>query len=117
MSAEAPFKPDAGEKIASDHPSSRLPRRSSARPSESGGIQRSEAAFRPLQTLPRDAPTSYKRRWERLASKAATSYRTGVELKCLECCCWERTEVRRCRIVECPLWALRGRIFGTETVE
>jgi hypothetical protein len=117
MSAETLLKTGSGEKIASDHPRSSIPKRSLSRPPESGGVRAAEAEFQPLATLPRDAPQSYRRRWERLAFKAGTSYRPAVELACLSCCCWERTVVKRCGIVGCPLWALRGRIFGSETLE
>ncbi len=76
------------------------------------GIRTAESKFEPLSTLPLDVPDSYRGRWERLASRAATSYRAAVELKCLECSSWERTEAKRCEIAGCPLWALSGRIFG-----
>jgi hypothetical protein len=44
------------------------------------------------------------------------NYRTGIEgksrakairSKCLDCMCWQQTEVRECEIQECPLWAYR----------
>ena len=88
---------------------------SDAKPPEIDGVRAAESKFQPLATLPRDVPGSYRRRWERLATQATTSYRAAVELKCLECCCRERTEVKRCDITGCPLWALSCRIFGRST--
>lgn len=31
----------------------------------------------------------------------------AVREKCMDCCCWESTEVRRCNIVKCPLHPFR----------
>jgi hypothetical protein len=87
---------------------------SSASPREIGGIRPTEASLQPLATLPDSAPPSYRRRWERLAAKATTSYRAAVELKRLECCVWQRSEVKRCQIDECVHWAVARRVFGTE---
>ena len=85
--------------------------RSSRTPPAKRGIRTAESKFAPLATLPADVPKSYRGRWERLAVQATTSYRAGVELKCLECCCWDRSEAKLCEITGCPLWALSGRIF------
>ena len=30
-----------------------------------------------------------------------------VKARCLDCCCWQRTEVSLCPAVECPAWAKR----------
>jgi hypothetical protein len=79
------------------------------------------SAFQPLSNLPQDVPRRWRGYWLKLAGKATTSYRAAVELKCLECCAWQRTEARRCEIRGCPLWAVSRRIFGrsggTETTE
>ena len=48
----------------------------------------------------------------KLADRAPTSYRAAVELKCLDCCAWERIEARKCEIRGCPLWAASRRIFA-----
>ncbi len=88
---------------------------SASRPAKNAGVRTADSGFEPLATLPRDAPRSYRHRWERLANEARTSYRAAVELKCLECCSWQRAEVKRCDITGCPLWALSCRIFGRST--
>ena len=71
--------------------------------------------FRPTATMPADVPDTYRRRWERLGTLAARSYRAAVELHCLDCVCWHRVEARDCAISTCSLWALNGRIFARET--
>jgi len=77
-----------------------------ARSGEDGG------RFRPTATMPKSATPDRRRRWERLGTRAARSYRAAVELHCLDCVCWYRTEARGCAISTCSLWALNRRIFG-----
>lgn len=36
----------------------------------------------------------------------------AIRLKCLDCCCGNSAEVRRCPAENCPLWRYR---MGTET--
>lgn len=31
----------------------------------------------------------------------------AIRLKCLDCCCGNNAEVRRCKAVSCPLWRYR----------
>ena len=31
----------------------------------------------------------------------------AIRLKCLDCCCGQSAEVRKCPAVECPLWRYR----------
>lgn len=31
----------------------------------------------------------------------------AIRLKCLDCCCGQAAEVRRCEITDCPLWRYR----------
>lgn len=39
----------------------------------------------------------------------------AIRAKCLECCCGNAAEVRRCRMVDCGLWPYRlGRGVQTE---
>jgi hypothetical protein len=70
------------------------------------------SGFQPLFSLPQDVPRRWKDHWLKLARQATTSYRAAAELKCLDCCAWQRTEARSCEIRECPLWAVSRRIFG-----
>lgn len=70
------------------------------------------SGFQPLSSLPESVPRRWKSHWLKLAGHAATSYRAAVELRCLDCCAWQRTEAQRCEIQGCPLWAVSRRIFG-----
>ena len=31
----------------------------------------------------------------------------AIRLKCLDCCCGQAAEVRKCPAVDCPLWRFR----------
>ncbi len=73
------------------------------------------SGFLPLSNLPQDVPRRWRNHWLKVADRAATSYRAAVELKCLECCAWQRTEAGTCEIRGCPLWAVGRRIFRTST--
>ena len=73
------------------------------------------SGFQPLSNLPQNVPRRWRNHWLKVADRAATSYRAAVELKCLECCAWQRTEARTCEIRGCPLWAVSKRLFGTST--
>ena len=73
------------------------------------------SGFQPLSSLPENVPRRWRSHWLKLAGQAATSYRAAVELKCLDCCAWQRTEVRRCEIRGCPLWAVSARIFASSS--
>src|SRR4051794_36517045 len=32
----------------------------------------------------------------------------AIRLKCLDCCCYQRSEVRLCEAIGCPLWPFRA---------
>ena len=71
------------------------------------------AGFEPLALMPkRDLPPRWKSYWGRLAARAHTHPLAAVELHCIDCCGWERTEAARCEVRGCSLWALNVRIFG-----
>jgi hypothetical protein len=38
---------------------------------------------------------------------AGNSKATALRAKCLDCCCWQRTEVAQCTAKACPLWLYR----------
>lgn len=45
-----------------------------------------------------------------LAEKVAGgSLKAAVKLKCLDCCCWQMAEVRKCSMVNCPLYGFLKR--------
>lgn len=42
----------------------------------------------------------------------------AIRLKCLDCCCGQAAEVRKCPATSCPLWRFRmGREIKDETFE
>ena len=123
-------EPQSGDKpVALETPSAERQERASGDPrpkgsradTGSGEIVRSRreepaeidfrSGFLPLSNLPQNVPRRWRNHWLKVADRAATSYRAAVQLKCLECCAWQRTEARRCGLWGCPLWAVNGRIF------
>ena len=118
------------ESVALETPCSGRQERVSANPRPRGGRAKASRAeivpsrrekpaemdlrngFQPLSNLPQNVPRRWRSHWLKLADQATTSYRAAVELKCLDCCAWQRTEARRCEIRGCPLWAVSRRIFG-----
>ena len=121
------------EPVASNASAARHPERAAVHPRTAGGRALTSSGeiapprrekpgelglrngFQPLSNLPQGVPRRWRAHWRKLAGRAATSYRAAVELKCLDCCAWQRTEARRCEIRGCPLWAVSKRIFGTCT--
>ena len=47
--------------------------------------------------------------YQNIYRKAMTgkSLRAAVNARCLDCCCWQRTEVRDCPAENCPLYPYR----------
>lgn len=39
-------------------------------------------------------------------------YPTLVKAKCMDCCCYDRTEVKLCPARGCPLWLTKERLFN-----
>ena len=75
-------------------------------------ISEPPAGFEPLALMPkRDLPPRWKEYWQRLADRAHTHPLAAVELHCIDCCGWERTEAARCEVRACGLWAINERIF------
>ena len=54
-------------------------------------------------------PEALRPRFAARAAKvqAGTSLRAAIDLRCLDCCCWQPAEVKRCEINACSLWAIR----------
>lgn len=47
-----------------------------------------------------------------------TSRSKAIRLKCLDCCCDNKTEIRKCPATNCPLWRYRmGKEIKDETSE
>jgi len=54
-------------------------------------------------------PDLYNNSYKKQYIKAMTtrSLKAAVNSKCLDCCCWQSSEVRHCTVVECPLYNYR----------
>lgn len=60
------------------------------------------AGYDPLGTCPPER----RRNYEKMAARATSgSFPAILRLKCLECCAWDASEVGRCEIRGCALWA------------
>jgi len=65
------------------------------------------AAQAVLDSIPEELQAQHKRR-VRWAPRRPSD---AIYLKCMDCCCWDRKEVQRCRITGCSLHAHRTRLF------
>ena len=45
---------------------------------------------------------SYKKQY--IKAMTTQSLRAAINSKCLDCCCWQSAEVRKCPAEECPLY-------------
>ena len=50
-------------------------------------------------------PDSYKLNYKKAVERKSRA--AAVKAKCLDCCCWQRTEIVACQADTCPLWAYR----------
>ena len=56
-------------------------------------------------------PPDKRDRWRSIAIRAENGPRqrqAAIRIKCLECCCWQEAQVRRCELIDCALWGLGG---------
>ena len=42
-----------------------------------------------------------------LKATTTNSKATAIKAKCLDCCCWQKNEVKLCSAVQCSLWKYR----------
>jgi hypothetical protein len=56
-------------------------------------------------TIPDMYSNAYQKQY--IKAIATKSLRAAINSKCLDCCCWQRTEVQKCPAFECPLYNLR----------
>lgn len=54
-----------------------------------------------ISKIPDTQKAVFKKAYEGKSRTAA------VKAKCLECCCFQREEVRNCTVRSCPLWMYR----------
>jgi len=57
------------------------------------------------------ADETTQKRFARRLGKLPTSMRGQIEIKCIECCGWDRKEAKQCQISTCALWVTNQRIF------
>ena len=57
------------------------------------------------------APPKARKRYARLAERARTQARAATKLGCIECCCWDYAEAKRCEINTCSHWSVNRLIF------
>ena len=50
-----------------------------------------------------EIPEIYKATFE----KAKKSKANAIKSKCLDCCCFQRNEIKYCPVYDCPLWPHR----------
>lgn len=50
-------------------------------------------------------PDHYKMNY--LKAITTNSRQTAIKAKCLDCCCWQINEIKRCSVVGCSLWKYR----------
>ena len=50
-------------------------------------------------------PDTYKMTY--LKATTTNSKATSIKAKCLDCCCWQKNEIKLCSVEQCPLWKYR----------
>lgn len=57
------------------------------------------------ESIPTIHNGAYVKQYDKAMNKE--SMRAAVNAKCLDCCCWESAEVRKCPATDCPLYQYR----------
>jgi SNF2 family DNA or RNA helicase len=60
-----------------------------------------------IQEYYRHVPKSMQMTFLRAHAEKRPSFPKAIKLKCLDCCCWEKEEVKKCTVQQCGLWRLR----------
>lgn len=70
-----------------------------------GGVRGAVRKARGESSNKTDLLKTVPEKFHPLVKKAANgSLIAKVKLKCLDCCCWQRSEVLTCKDKDCPLW-------------
>jgi len=64
-------------------------------------MTREEKIAERLQHIPQSFRATYKR------AVSGKGFRAAISAQCLECCGWQREEVKNCADLACPLWLYR----------
>ena len=51
-------------------------------------------------------PNNYLNQYVKSLCGELTS-KPAIKIKCLECSCWQKEEVKNCTVKSCPLWQVR----------
>lgn len=70
----------------------------------------SPAAIRSINAMRKDIPSAYRSVVEKIAEG---SMKAAVKLKCLDCCNYDKVEIRECEAYSCPLWLFKP--YNTNT--
>lgn len=55
-----------------------------------------------VEVIPDLHNNSYKKQY--IKAMTTRSLKAAVNSKCLDCCCWQSNEVKKCTAVDCPLY-------------
>jgi hypothetical protein len=76
--------------------------------------QRYNSLLQKLETLHpkivsdfKNVPDKHKRLYLEVHAGEKVSVAKRVKQKCMDCCCWDRTEITNCTVRQCGLWAIR----------
>lgn len=58
-----------------------------------------------------NASDKVKKRYKKRLEKCHTSMKTAIELNCIECMGYSRSEATKCESLTCPLYSYNRRIF------
>lgn len=62
------------------------------------------------EELVKTLPSSMHKLFFRVYSTNRTASK-AIKAKCLDCCCYDRDEVKQCTVESCPLYLISRRIF------
>lgn len=57
------------------------------------------------EVIPDTQSNAYKKQY--IKAMTTASLRAAINSKCLDCCCWQAREVRKCTAENCPLYKHR----------
>ena len=66
------------------------------------------------ETIPGADKATYQKKYDRAMS--GRDPKAAIAAKCLDCMHWQRTRIRECPIVYCPLWPYRPFVSNGQDV-
>ena len=86
------------------HMIGKRPAGSRTRTSKADKFKSDPAIQRAFEEMRKGVPERFLPVIEKVEAGSRTA---AVQLKCLDCCCWQTAEVRKCECFGCSLWAFR----------